>query len=100
MNSLLYSTLGKGGAPSFELWFDKDGQEEKEKKSRVTCQTEPRKALFWDISSVKFITTKKTEDFFLITERPGGLSVRNEEEGRFKRVILPGVSLVRMIRQV
>ena len=79
----------------------KTARKKKKKKSRVTCQTEPRKALFWDISSVKFITTKKTEDFFfLITERPGGLSVRNEEEGRFKRVIFPGVSLVRMIRQV
>lgn len=80
----------------------KTARKKKKKKSRVTCQTEPRKALFWDISSVKFIATKKTKDFFffIITERPGGLSVRNEEEGRFKRVILPGVSLVRMIRQV
>ena len=38
-HSLLCSTLGQGGAPSFELWFDKDSQEEKEKKSSVNCLT-------------------------------------------------------------
>lgn len=42
----------------------KTARKKKKKKSRVTCQTEPRKALFWDISSVKFIATKKTKDFF------------------------------------